>query len=133
VIQVPLWTPDEPFDYVSYGGEQYYKTIGKKEWTQDAVIAKYFVPIFKDLLQFIYADQGDIKDLDELFQKMMAYFNDYDFKETMRSAAVWDTYKRVIESVVVADRNPLCHLTRSYHRNALDLSIFDSVSDCRGA
>jgi glycosyltransferase involved in cell wall biosynthesis len=115
VIQVPLWTPDEPFDYVSYGGEQYYKTIEKKEWTQDAVIAKYFVPIFKDLLQFIYADQGDIKDLDELFQKMMAYFNDYDFKETMRSAAVWDTYKRVIESVVVADRNPFATL--------LDLTI----------
>ncbi|WP_232228841.1 DUF3492 domain-containing protein [Salegentibacter sp. T436] len=69
VIQVPLWTPDEPYDYISYG-EEYYKTVAKKEWTNDEVVAQKFIPIFKSLLEFIYSDDRDIEDLDIIFHQL---------------------------------------------------------------
>jgi len=105
IFQVPLWTPDEPFDYIDYG-DSYYKTVGKKEWTQEKVVKNEFVSLFQDLLLFIYGEQKDLERLNEIFKAMWLYFEDYDFKETMRSEVVWETYKKVIEQVIIPERNP---------------------------
>ncbi|WP_034887585.1 GT4 family glycosyltransferase PelF [Gillisia sp. Hel_I_29] len=105
VIQVPLWTPDEPYDYISYGDE-YYKTVGKKEWTTTAVVEKNFVPLFSKLLNLIYDENVDVKDLDEVFRALWLYFEDYDYKETMRSEPVWKAYREAISKNIVRDYSP---------------------------
>ncbi|MBZ9631860.1 GT4 family glycosyltransferase PelF [Salegentibacter sp. LM13S] len=105
VIQVPLWTPDEPYDYISYG-EEYYKTVAKKEWTNDEVVAQKFIPIFRGLLEFIYSDDRDIEDLDIIFHQLWFYFEDYDYKETIRNEQVWLTYRDTLAEFIIGERNP---------------------------
>ena len=130
VLQVPIWTPDEPHDYISYGDE-YYKTIGKKEWTTTKPVRDMFLPLFKELLEFIYGDQQDIASMDKVFKKLWLYFEDYDFKETLRHQKVWDVYKEIIERVIIKERNPdasLMDLTigmRWIYRFLIPLSITD--------
>lgn len=105
VIQVPLWTPDEPYDYISYG-EEYYKTVAKKEWINDEIVAQKFIPIFKGLLEFIYSDDQEIEDLDIIFHQLWFYFEDYDYKETMRNRHVWITYRDTLAKFIIGERNP---------------------------
>ncbi len=105
VIQVPLWTPDEPYDYRSYG-EEYYKTVGKKEWTTDAVVKRKFVPLFNRLLNIIYSNEQDMEKLDGVFKALWLYFEHYDYKETMRSKSVWITYRDTVSKLIVSELNP---------------------------
>ncbi|TDN81245.1 glycosyltransferase involved in cell wall biosynthesis [Salegentibacter sp. 24] len=105
VIQVPLWTPDEPYDYISYG-EEYYKTVAKKEWTNDEIVEQKFIPLFKGLLEFIYSDDQNMEDLDIIFHQLWFYFEDYDYKETIRSRHVWTTYRDTLAKFIIGERNP---------------------------
>jgi len=105
IIQVPLWTPDEPYDYRSYG-EEYYKTVGKKEWTTNQIVKRKFVPLFKRLLKIIYSEVQNMRDLDALFKELCLYFEHYDYKETMRNEYVWITYRGTISKLIVSERNP---------------------------
>ncbi|WP_339606584.1 GT4 family glycosyltransferase PelF [uncultured Roseivirga sp.] len=92
VIQVPLWAPDEPQDYVSFSKE-YYKVVSKKENTSPEVIEKYFIPIFKKFLDLLYSDSENMEALDFVFRSMWEYFKDYDYKETMKSEEVWRVFQ----------------------------------------
>ncbi len=92
VIQVPLWAPDEPQDYVSFSRE-YYKVVSKKENTSPEVIQKHFVPIFKKFLDLLYSDSENMEALDFVFRSMWEYFKDYDYKETMKSEEVWRVFQ----------------------------------------
>ena len=129
-IQVPLWTPDEPHDYMSYG-EEYYKIIAKKEGTSNKQIRTLFIPLFTDLLNFIYSDNAPIASLDAIFYGLWRYFEDYDYKETMRSMAVWDAYCEAIDTYSSTSRNPTASLLdltvgmRWIYRFLIPLSIVD--------
>lgn len=130
VLQVPLWTPDEPFDYINYG-EEYYKSIAKKESVSERKIKKEFIPTFESLLYFIYGEQENLKELDDIFYKLWLFFEYYDYKETMRSKIVWKTYKDVISKFTVSEKNPsakLLDLTigmRWLYRFLIPISIVD--------
>lgn len=134
IIQVPLWTPDEPYDYMSYG-DAYYKTIGRKEWTSKQTINQEFIPLFSELLHFIYGEQNEIKNLDATFYKLWLYFEDYDYKETMRSEPVWEAYCTIVSSYVVSENNPTASLLdltigmRWIYRFLIPLAITD-VPEC---
>ncbi|MCH4822905.1 GT4 family glycosyltransferase PelF [Gramella lutea] len=130
VIQVPLWTPDEPYDYISYG-EEYYKTVAKKEWTTSKIVEQKFVPLFRRLLSFIYSDNQEISELDEIFYELWLYFDDYDYKETIRNEQVWIAYRDTVSKFIVGERNPdssLIDLTvglRWIYRFLIPLAIVD--------
>jgi len=130
VIQVPIWTPEEPSDYISYGIE-YYKTVGRKQWTTTAIVKEQFIPLFNGLLEFIYGDQTKIDDLDAIFYNMWIYFETYDYKETMRHKAVWNNYKKTVSKLINNKNNPdasLLDLTigmRWIYRFLLPISIVD--------
>ena len=130
VIQIPVWSPDEPQDYFNYG-EEYYKIVAKKESASEKIIAKKFVPLFEGLLHFIYGAQDNLEQLDYLFYQMWLYFEDYDFKETMRSKSVWNCYKKIVGEEVRKEKNTsaiLLDLTtgmRWIYRFLIPLSIVD--------
>lgn len=129
-IQVPLWSPDEPHDYHNYG-EEYYKIIAKKEAASSAIIKRKFVPLFTQLLDFIYEDNAPIERLDAIFYNLWLYFEDYDYKETMRSEAAWRAYCAAIERYSKKKRNPTASLLdltigmRWLYRFMIPLSIVD--------
>ena len=130
VIQVPLWTPDEPYDYISYG-EEYYKTVGKKEWTNDEYVKEKFVPLFEELLLMVYEENQNMKMLDYLFKQLWLYFEDYDYKETMRSIHVWDCYVKIVSGNIIKKNNPSAALMditvgmRWIYRFLIPLAIVD--------
>lgn len=129
-IQVPLWTPDEPYDYTSYG-EEYYKIIGKKQATSYRNIEKKFIPLFTHLVDFIYEDNAPIETLDGIFYRLWLYFEDNDYKETMRSQLVWEAYCAGIDKYSKKKRNPTASLLdltigmRWLYRFLIPLSIVD--------
>ncbi len=130
IIQLPIWTPEEPSDYISYG-TKYYKTVGRKQWTTGKVIKKEFIPLFNSLLEFIYSDQNKIEDLDTIFYNMWIYFETYDYKKTMRHKTVWDNYKKTVSKLINSKNNPdasLLDLTigmRWIYRFLIPISIVD--------
>ncbi len=97
IIQVPLWAPDEPQDYVSYKRD-YYKVASRKESTSPKIIQEKFVPLFSEFMLSVYEQRPDMKNLDRLFKKMWKYFQAYDYKVTMKDFAVWDTFKQISTS-----------------------------------
>ena len=49
VIQIPLWSPLEPQELLSYG-QKYYKSVFRKEQENQIEIIAEFIPIFKKLI-----------------------------------------------------------------------------------
>jgi len=91
VIQVPLWAPYEPYDYINYGKE-YYKILNRKERTKDKIIEKVFLSLFKNLVFNFYQEETDLQVLNTTIYNMWLYFQDYDYKDTMKSKIVWDSF-----------------------------------------
>ncbi len=95
VIQVPLWAPEEPHDYLNYGNK-YYKVVLKKERTEEEIIKKQFVPIFKRFLDVIFNENANIEQIDKVFYDLWSFFQTYDYKLTLNSRPVWECYREKI-------------------------------------
>ena len=102
VIQVPLWAPDEPQDYMSFS-QDYYKVVNKKEHTTPMIIKERFVPIFERFIQAVYHGTQDMRMLDVVFYDMWKYFQKFDYKETMQDYAVWEAFKKEATQETEAD------------------------------
>jgi glycosyltransferase involved in cell wall biosynthesis len=105
VVQLPLWTPDEPFDFTTYG-DSYFQNIERKEATTPEIIEQKFVPLFKQLLAFIYAENQSMLQLDIIFYELWMYFKTYDYKVSMRSQATWDAYRESIATLSFDEHHP---------------------------
>lgn len=105
LIQVPLWSPDEPADYIN-SGANYTEIIIKKNRTTDHIVSQRFVPLLEELLTHIYYDIDDSARLDHVFIDLWHYFEKFDFKETMLKQQVWDTYREFICSIGVSEGEP---------------------------
>jgi len=106
VIQLPMWSPNEPHDYLDFG-KQYYKIAYRKEVTDLAIIKTDFVPLLKQLLEIIYSDTKDLDQLYNIFTSMWSFFQLYDYKKTMVSLPVWEIYKEVIKEKVTKETETL--------------------------
>lgn len=102
LIQVPIWSAYETIDFLDFG-EEYRISIEKKESTLHHSNLKAFVPLFKDLLKCVYTEDAKVLNLNEILVGFWKYFECYDFKETMKSACVWNAYREVISAYVDKD------------------------------
>ncbi|WP_243694634.1 GT4 family glycosyltransferase PelF [Flavobacterium psychrotolerans] len=104
VIQVPLWSPMEPSELLSYG-KKYYATVNRKEQDDNSAIIEEFIPIFERLLFNIYADNADIEDIDDTIFDMWFFFQNHDYKKTMKSVEVWKSFYKTVSKVIVRDNH----------------------------
>lgn len=95
VIQVPMWSPEEPLDCVDYS-LRYSEILQTKENTNFQEIVRGFVPHFHTFLNEIYAEPKNLLSLSDCFYNMWTFFQKFDFKTSMTSSIVWDTYCSVI-------------------------------------
>ncbi|RZJ67356.1 MAG: DUF3492 domain-containing protein [Flavobacterium sp.] len=102
VVQVPLWSPLEPQEMISYG-KKFYKFVERKENTLDNDIDTIFLPIFERLINAIYAQVPDSEDMDDVVFDMWRYFQKHDYKKTMRSKQVWDMFCYMMSDIISAD------------------------------
>jgi len=91
VIQVPIWSSEEPFDCINYN-IKYSEIVKKREFTTEEIIASEFAPKFKKFIKTIYSKEQSVEVLDDCFFHMWKFFDEYDFKVTMTSKCIWDTF-----------------------------------------
>lgn len=104
VIQVPLWSPLEPQEILSYG-KKFYKTVNRKEQDDDKAVVEQFLPIFRKLVNNIYTNKVDVEEMDDVIFDMWSFFQKHDYKKTMRSKAVWKTFCDMITDIVAEDNH----------------------------
>lgn len=92
VTQLPLWAPGEPSDYLNYGTSDV-EIIKKKMITKGKVIKNDFLPIFKKFMACLCAENIRAEHAQDVFRELYEYFQNYDYKETMRSVDVWETFR----------------------------------------
>lgn len=104
VIQVPLWSPLEPKELLSYG-KKYYKTVNIKEQEATSGIEEQFIPIFERLLNCLYSDSVDVEETDDIIFDMWQFFQNHDYKNTMRSQLVWKCFYNTISKIIEKDKH----------------------------
>ena len=102
IIQVPMWSPEEPFDCVDYN-IKYSKILKSREFTSEDIIKSSFAPNFKLFIQEIYSEKQSLENVNACFYKMWRFFQKYDYKTTMTSEVVWYTFCDVISEVLPAE------------------------------
>ena len=128
VVQVPMWSPLEPREMISYG-KKYHKFVARKEQDDDEQIRTEFLPVFEKLIANMYADALDPQELDDVIFDMWRYFQKHDYKKTMKSSLVWRAFCYHVSGVLAADEHceaTLYDLTvgmRWLYRFLLPLSI----------
>lgn len=95
VIQVPLWSPHESIDFLPFN-DKFRTIVQKKESVSDIHIQEEFCPLFEALLEFVYSENQDMDYLENIFYDLWLYFERYDYKSTMKSRYVWNSYKEVV-------------------------------------
>lgn len=104
VIQVPMWSPLEPAELLSYG-KKYYKTVNRKEQEDSHQVATEFIPIFKRLLHNIYDETRNVEETDDILFDMWKFFQNHDYKNTMRSRQVWQCFCDTMTKIVEKDNH----------------------------
>jgi glycosyltransferase involved in cell wall biosynthesis len=104
VIQVPLWSPLEPKELLSYG-KKYYKVVNTKEQEDEDDIKELFIPIFERLLNCIYDSSMDIEESDDVIFELWQFFQNHDYKKTMKSQVVWKSFCETLSAVIKKDNH----------------------------
>lgn len=99
IIQVPMWSPEEPFDCVDYDIE-YSSILKARERTSEKLIQNSFAPYFKKFIEIIYTEKQDLDELNRCFYNMWKFFQRHDYKTTMTSEVVWNTFCDTLKSVL---------------------------------
>lgn len=128
IIQVPLWSPLEPQELINYE-KKYYKFVDRKEFDDyNTTIEQQFIPVFRKMLMAIYNENRTPKEFDGLIFQMWKFFQEHDYKKTMRSLKVWNTFCQEVSNVIKDEENvTLYDLTvgmRWLYRFLIPLSIY---------
>ncbi|WP_282074769.1 GT4 family glycosyltransferase PelF [Maribacter aquivivus] len=102
IIQVPMWSPEEPLDCVDYGIDYLDVLEGKERTTPDVINFK-FKESFRIFLNEMYAEKRSISVLDKSFYEMWSFFQEYDYKTAIGSSIIWDTFCATITEVLPKD------------------------------
>jgi glycosyltransferase involved in cell wall biosynthesis len=104
IVQVPLWSPLEPHELIDYA-IPYYEFIKRKEIDDSEAVRTEFIPLFDRLIQTIYLDTNNPVSLDEILCLMWQFFQNHDYKKTMKSTLVWDAYCANISEVILKEND----------------------------
>jgi glycosyltransferase involved in cell wall biosynthesis len=93
LMHVPLWGSEEPAIDVA-GHLSFARIQGRKRATRSSRVEEEFVPLLRRFLQGVEGGEG--VDLDEhgaVLHAMWRWFADHDWKDTWRSAPVWQAFR----------------------------------------
>lgn len=95
VVQLPMWAAEEPQDLQQYE-MSYTDHVIRRELVSEEVVVEEFLPFFTMFLDEILKETQDLKILDRAVRGLFFYFQKYDYKTTMRSYSVWESFRRSI-------------------------------------
>jgi glycosyltransferase involved in cell wall biosynthesis len=96
MINVPLWGIEEPAEFIKdIPFAHFYRQKGR---SPESVVEKEFDPLLRRFLDNINSENSDSQSLGETLLAMQDYFSAHDYNRTMKSRAVWRTFKERMES-----------------------------------
>ena len=104
VVQDHQWKPLEPKEIIDYG-KKYYKLVFKKNYNDEAIIDKEFIPLFTSFLKNIKSPNSDTAELDTIVFKMWQFFQQHDYKKTMQRQKVWQTFYDISKEDLIEDND----------------------------
>lgn len=106
VIKVPLWGSEFPEFYYN-PDTPFSKLVSSREATTPRIIHEYFLPLFKELLNFIEDPFQDPSRLGEILYGCWKYFQVYSYKKTLQEQVLWLEFKeRQLNSFQKDSMNP---------------------------
>lgn len=91
---VPLWGVEEPAEYTVDMPAARVVSLSRRTHERD--VKEKFVPLFDQLLRQIASPDFDPGRFGQLLYDIHLYFKRNDFRQTFRSAATWETFKRFL-------------------------------------
>ncbi len=104
VIQVPLWSPLEPQELLSYG-KKYYNQVAKKIQEDHNVISSSFIPIFEQFVDLIFQENASVVAIDETIYNLWEFFQNHDYKKTMKTQVVWNSFCKTVSEIIQKDNH----------------------------
>ncbi|HUC91831.1 MAG TPA: GT4 family glycosyltransferase PelF [Paenibacillus sp.] len=93
LIKMPLWGTEEPAEHLETPFSHIYKL---KKNTHHADIAKRFIPLFRDLILEILAQNKNPVHFADILLQMHEYFKYFEYKVTFKSELTWNVFKELI-------------------------------------
>lgn len=92
IIHVPLWGAEEP---ISHFDDQtpFSEHVLRKFHTSPEVIEAKFLPLFRDFLDRVLDPHRPAREFGELIYGFWSYYQQFDYKQTLSSPLVWETFK----------------------------------------
>ncbi|WP_123039447.1 GT4 family glycosyltransferase PelF [Cohnella candidum] len=104
LIRMPLWGTEEPSEHLTVPFAQVYAA---KRRTNEETVKAHFIPLFIQLIQEIVRPDKNPLRFSATLLDMYLYFQEYEYKNTFKSKAVWDEYKAFILNYSADPRNHL--------------------------
>lgn len=105
IIHIPLWGVEEPvhyFDKITPFSQQ----VNKKARTTRNVVKDIFLPLFEDFIYCLNNPFYDPKSISEIIYGLWKYFQEYDYKITMKEPLLWIVFKESLFEKYVDNYNP---------------------------
>ncbi len=91
---VPLWGVEEPAEYTVDMPAARVVSLSRRTHERD--VKEKFVPLFEELLRQVASADFDPGRFGQLLYDIHLYFKRNDFRQTFRSAATWEAFKRFL-------------------------------------
>lgn len=104
LIRMPLWGTEEPSEHLTIPFSQVYTA---KRRTNEKTVTDHFIPLFHRLIREIVSTNKDPFKFSATLLDMHLYFQEYEYKDTFKSEAVWNTYKSFILQYAADNRHKI--------------------------
>jgi polysaccharide biosynthesis protein PelF len=96
VVNVPLWGIEEPAEFRS--GVPFARLYERKRASSESGTEEGFVPLFQRFLDCVNEAGADPDAFGRVLLSMEEWFRRHDYNDTMKSAAVWDVFRKTMEA-----------------------------------
>ncbi len=104
IVTVPLWGTQDPSEHKE--DLPFSEIFLQKQRTTDEVIKRSFLPDFLALLDEMQRDGEEAEAVGHALAAMHRYFSVFDYRETFKSAAVWEAFRDHLHRAALAGRWP---------------------------
>jgi glycosyltransferase involved in cell wall biosynthesis len=119
IRQIPLWGSEEPFEDI-FLEIPFSSIYVRKIKVNERVILRKFIPIFSEFVSALMDPFSDPEECAGYIWLMHRFFSEYDYKETFRSFALWEKFKKLIVWKYYED-NPF--LSPDEHPSLFDITL----------
>ena len=95
VKQIPLWGTVEPWEFIN-DDDSFADVYERKKRVTSQVVRYRFLPLFEKFLNGLHHPNDDVYAQARNLLRLYRYFQEYDYKDSLRSEPVWQLFKKTV-------------------------------------